>query len=286
MNFELNPTNAFGEVLLDLIDAQYGGDYSTGIYALMQVTGYDEQTVAGIINGSLLVEDSGVLNALMGAFPDADEQDLSIVMTVASGVEEGDRAETEAILVEQYQERQAQGAAQQYEEGGDADYVGAGAGQGSADAGEFARRRHQAQANFAAQQQSAYLAGRVNQLENYVANFAAHSELSSTLDRLHQQASVMEAEGYLPPAYRRMLIGDFSSKEERVARFGQMARENGVDLSTMLFAAEYALGILGEGAKYVEFSDHSVSEEMLNVAQFSAGMDAVVAQDYDAIFNL
>jgi hypothetical protein len=96
----------------------------------------------------------------------------------------------------------------------------------------------------------------------------------------------MEAEGYLPPAYRRMLIGDFSSKEERVARFGQMARENGVDLSTMLFAAEYALGILGEGAKYVEFSDHSVSEEMLNVAQFSAGMDAVVAQDYDAIFNL
>lgn len=275
MDYELNPTNAFGEVLLDLMEAQYQGDYNLAMSALVQVTGMPEQTLAGIINGDFVVTDTEILASLMEAFPDADEQDLSIVVTVASGVEEADRGDTTAFL-------QDQAAAEQQEqyagtEGG-ADYASS-EGDGAAE-GSFAYRGT-GRANFAQNK----LAAKVNQLETYIANFAAESQLSGTLDRLHNTAINLESNGYLPPAYRRMLVGDFANSKDRVARFSQMAVENGVDLGTMLFAAEYALGVIGEGGKYVEFQDHSLSSQDVAVAQFSAGLDHVVANDFDAIFN-
>jgi hypothetical protein len=282
---ELNPQNAFGEVLLDLIDAQYQGNYDQGLLALMQVTGLSEEAIVGIINGDIIVESQNILGQLMQAFPDADAEDMSIVTTVASGVEEADRGEAEAVLQEQLEAQQYQAtqnqAGDQYATADGGYDVGAAAGEGGGGEAAGAFSAYARKANFAMQRQAAELA----QLKNYVANFASEEQLSRRLERLSNQAASLESEGILPPAYRRMLIGDFANGEQRVARFSRMSKENGVDVQTMLFASEYALNLLGRGGQYVEFKDYSVSHEDAQVANFNASLDAVVEQDFAAIFD-
>jgi predicted nucleotide-binding protein (sugar kinase/HSP70/actin superfamily) len=43
--------------------------------------------------------------------------------------------------------------------------------------------------------------------------------------------------------------------------------------------------MLADASQFVEFSDYSLSEDEVRLAEFSAGLDAVVADDFAAIFN-
>ena len=279
---ELNPQNAMGEVLLDLMGAQYQENYDQALLALMQVTGLEESHIVGIINGDFIIESQELLSQIMQAFPDADAEDMNIVATVANGVEESDRGEAEAILQQQLAEQNQEAPAEdpagdQFATAGGGYDAGAAAGEGGGDFKAYAK-----QAAFALKQQASEIAN----LKSYVSNFAQQEQLGRRLERMAEQARELETNGILPPAYRRMLIGDFSSPDQRVARFTRMSQENGVDVPTMLFASEYALNLLGKGGQFVEFSDYSVSAEDAQVANFNASLDAVVEQDYAAIFEI
>jgi sulfur carrier protein ThiS len=272
----LNPTNAFGELLLDLIEAQYGA-IDNGIMALMQTTGLSEEEVVAIINGDVVIEDQNLLSTIIQAFPDADADDISLVIDVAVGVEEADRAELEGAI----QETQVQDNDYGQEEG--AYPAAAGGGEGG-EAGGFAHTNMNANfnalKNTVLQQQN-----QINQLTAGISNFQAVEGLQERLKDVNSVAESYVVNGILPPSYKSMLVGNFTNDKQRLAQFSAIADKNGVDLPTMLFATEYALGMLSEASQFVEFSDYSLSEEDVQLANFSANLDVVVAKDVEAIFN-
>lgn len=263
---ELNPKNAFGELLLDLIEAQYDGDYDSGVQALMQTTGLAPEEVEAIINGDTIVDDESLLTAIVDAFPDADGDDLEVIVNVATSVDEEDRA----ALVSQIEAEEA-GAGAQAEE------MEAAYGYGGYNT-----------ANFSSQPQYFnYADPRVSALEAKVANFEMaqfENALKNRLTQVDFQASQAVVEDRLPRSYKTMLVGDFSDPDARLARFGQIAAENGVDIPTMLFATEFALGLMTDAASFVEFKDYSLSDEDVAIANFSASLDAVAQNDVKAIF--
>jgi hypothetical protein len=264
---DLNPTNAFGELLLDLIEEQYGGDYDAGISALMETTGLSEEEVVAIVQGDVIVEDEGLLTGIIGAFPDADDEDIEVIVNVASGVDEADRAD----LIDMIDSDEAQDPMYQEEpeQPMEQEPVAAGA--------EYAAYALQ-QAQFAAQQ--------AQEIQARWANFEAVNYLTNELRQLDNMASQAVSANSLPPSYKALLIGNFASDDNaRIGRFCQMAESNGVDVATMLFATKYALGLLTDASEFVEFNDYSVTAEDVAMANFSAGLDSVVKADLDAIFQ-
>lgn len=257
----LNPTSALGELILDLVDAQYDGDYDAGMDALSQTTGLSLEEVEAIINGETVIEDADLLANIARAFPDADDDDLSVLYNVATGVEEEDR---EALLAQ----------------------LEAGEGQYQGDEMP-AQPQIAASDNFAAYaaQTANFAAHQVQQLQ---ANFEAaqfQQALASRLDNLANFAETAIAAGSLPRSYKSLLIGNFTNSEERLAKFSQVARQNGVDIPTMLFAVEFAFSLLNDAAPYVEFRDYSLSDEDVAIAKFSASLDTVAEKDVAAIFG-
>lgn len=273
----LSPQNAFGELLLDLIEAQYEGDIDTGILALMQTTGLAEQEVVSLINGDVIIEDQNLLGTVLQAFPDADSDDIALVVDVAVGVEEADRGDLQAAIAESQHEQEYNN------EYGDeyADVASAGGASGDSGFGRTSMNANfNALANAVVQQQQ-----QINQLTNGIADFQAVSGLEERLHDLDVTASRYVNSGMLPPSYKSLLVGDFANSKERLAQFGMIAEQNNVDLGTMLFATEYALGMMADASKFVEFSDYSLSEEDVQLANFSASLDRVVQEDLEAIFN-
>lgn len=260
---ELNPQNAFGELLLDLIEAQYG-DIDSGVEALIQSTGLSEEEVIGIVQGDIIVDDENLLSSIVDAFPDADDNDLEVIVNVAQGVDEEDRA----ALIDEIGAEEMSGAEEGVEE--------------IPEEAEYSYYNDVANFNANMNYESTQ---RLNYLENKLANFEAANAISSRLENLDNLATAYVDNEKLPPSYKTMLLGEFSNPEQRLARFSQIANENGVDVGTMLFATEYALGLLTEASRFVEFSDYSVTDEDIAVANFSASLDNIVAADIEAIFN-
>jgi hypothetical protein len=122
-------------------------------------------------------------------------------------------------------------------------------------------------------------------LVNGISNFQAVEQLETRLKDVNTLADNYVGNGVLPPSYKSMLVGNFTNDKQRLAQFSQIAQQNNVDLPMMLFATEYALGMLAEASQFVEFSDYSLSEDEVQYANFSANLDAVVALDAEAIFN-
>lgn len=258
---ELNPTNAFGELLLDLIEAQYEGDFDAGIEAIMNTTGLSEEEVVAIVQGDTIVEDESLLSEIVDAFPDADDNDLEVIVNVATGVEQEDRD----TLIGEIE-----------------------ANEGAMEEGEMPMEqpapsfsRFDNTANF----QAEALSSRVNQLEQQLVEFQMYNDISSKLKEIDAKTSAYVANEILPPSYKAMLIGNFANDDQRVAQFSQIAAENGVTVETMLFATEYAMGLLKDASQFVEFKDYSMSDENLAVANFNASLDSMVAADLEAIFD-
>lgn len=267
MPTELNPKNAFGELLLDLIDAQYEGDYAAGVQALIEATGLTNEEVEAIINGDTVVDDENLLAAIIQAFPGADDDDLEVIVNVATSVDAEDRdalldsiegAEAEGEMVEEGVEEE------------DPELAAASYGYNTYNTANFGYNNMENQ--------------RLAHLEQKLANFEYASAISNKLKQLDFMASQAVANEALPRSYKTMLVGNFSSDNERLARFSQIAAENGVDVPTMLFATEFALGLLSDAADFVEFKDYSLSDEDVAVANFSASLDSVVKDDVSAIF--
>lgn len=266
---ELNPTNAFGELLLDLIDSQYGGDYDAGIQALVDATGKTEDEIVGIVQGDIIVDSEDLLAAIAQAFPDADQDDIVMMVQVASGVEEDDRNS----LVQEIEanEMPADGDEMNMnDEGGEDDMP--------QDFGYYYDPNYEA--NFKNE-----LVNEVNDLRARLAQTEGYEYLNSELKELAHFADMAVANEQLPPSYKALLIGNFTQDNQRVAKFSQMANANGVDLNTMLFATKYALGLLTDASQFIEFKDHAASEEDVMMANFSASLDEVVKEDLSAIFN-
>lgn len=261
---DLNPTNAFGEVLLDLIEAQYAGDFDAGVQALMEATGLSEEEVVAIIQGEVIVEDEALLSDIVDAFPDADDEDLTVIVEVASGVEADDR---EALVQEIEMDMEASEAPVEEE----------------AALAEAAYGYSRPTVNFSAR--PSMVDNRVAQLENKLANFEAQEYLTEALKEVDSNARSLVESAVLPPAMKTLLIGNFSNDKQRLARFSQMAQENGVDIGTMLFATQYAMGLIENSGNYVEFKDYSLSEEEANLAKFSASESVIAEQDMYAIFG-
>jgi hypothetical protein len=270
---ELNPTNAFGELLLDLIEAQYG-DMDSGIQAIMDSTGLSEEEVVAIIQGDTIVEDENLLAGIVESFPEADDEDLEVIVNVATSVDAQDRQDLIGQL-----ESDELGAGQADEDnmgmGETEDMAAAAYGYGAVPSAYFS-----------------YIQNENNQLKNQISNvnsrlasFEYTNALSSELKNLDTLASRYVDAQLLPPSYKAMLIGDFADENQRVARFAKIATDNGVDVDTMLFATRYALGMLTSASDFVEFKDYSITEDEAAVANFSASLDEVVKSDLDAIFG-
>lgn len=258
---ELNPQNAFGELLLDLIEAQYG-EIDAGVEALMSTTGLSEEEVIAIVEGEIIVEDENLLSAIVDAFPDADDNDLEVIITVAEEVDAEDRD----ILISELDATEMEGEEMMPLEG-EADYSS----------------YHDNTAEF--NQTNYILNNKVNNLEHKLANFEYTNAVATRLDNLDKIANEYVSAEQLPPSYKTMLLGQFSNPEERLAKFSNIAQNNGVDIPTMLFATEYALNMLGEASRFVEFNDYSITDEDVAIANFSASLDQQVAADIEAIFN-
>lgn len=269
---ELSPTNQFGELLLNLIDAQYGGDDDAGISALVESTGLSEEEVVAIINGDTIVEDESLLSDIVAAFPDADDNDLEVIINTASEVDEQDRSD----LIAQIEADEDAAGAQEDPEAEAAEYPEDGGEEASYS--RYVGRR----ANFS---REALLENKLAEMENRFAQFEAYSALSSELKAIEQKASQLVDAQILPPSFKAMLIGNFSDDSERVAKFGAIADRNQVDVEKMLFATKYALGMLEDSAQFMEFRDFSITEDEAATANFSASLDTQVQADLDAIFN-
>lgn len=266
---ELNPTNAFGELLLDLIEAQYDGDIDAGIQALVQSTGLAEEEVVGYISGENIVDDADILEAMIGAFPDANDEDIQTIIEVASGVEEADREALEA----------------QYE--GNEDAEGGEDPEMAQQGADYAAAYNPAiQANF-----NRNVAEELQRLraekEALEANFAQanfEAQLSGYLTDLDARISQDVYDGSITPAMKEALIGNFSNPKQRVAQFSRIAQSNGArDLQEQLNMSEFAYSLLRNVAKVTQFTDFSVSAEEVATANFSASLEEAAKGDLVAM---
>ena len=270
--------NAFGELLLALIQAQYG-DIDAGGEALIATTGMSEEEIAGIIQGDFIVEDVNLLESIINAFPDADAQDIEVIAEVASQVEMADSEGLEEAFEDEIEDGQEVDVAALAGEG----EVGTSAATPSPTAAPAAAGA--GAGGFGRNTKTAKFDSRLNRIETALGNFALETELSDRLTQLDSKATELVNEGVLPPAYKQLLVGNFSTSKELVANFSAAAQQNNVTLNEMLFAAEYALGLMSEAAPVVEFQDYSVSDEQVAIAKFSQSLDAAVEEDLTAIFQ-
>jgi hypothetical protein len=265
---ELNPTNAFGELLLDLIEAQYEGDIDAGVQALVQATGLSEEDVTGYISGENIVDDADILEAMIGAFPDANDEDIQTIIEVASGVEEADREALEA----QYENEGAEGGAENPM---------------TEEAANYAAAYNPAiQANF-----NRAVADEIQRVraenEALHANFAKaqfEANLSQALTDLNARISQDVVDGIITPAMKEALIGNFSDPRQRVAQFTGIAQTNGArDLQEQLNMSEFAYSLLRNVANVTQFTDFSVSAEEVATANFSSSLEEAAKGDLIAM---
>jgi hypothetical protein len=265
---ELNPTNAFGELLLDLIEAQYEGDIDAGVQALVQATGLSEEDVTGYISGENIVDDADILEAMIGAFPDANDEDIQTIIEVASGVEEADREALEA----QYENEGAEGGAEDPMTEEAANYAAA--------------YNPAVQANF-----NRAVADEIQRVraenEALHANFAQaqfQANLSQALTDLNARISQDVVDGVITPAMKEALIGNFSDPRQRVAQFTGIAQTNGArDLQEQLNMSEFAYSLLRNVANVTQFTDFSVSAEEVATANFSSSLEEAAKGDLIAM---
>ena len=266
---ELNPTNAFGELLLDLIEAQYEGDIDAGVQALVQATGLSEEDVTGYISGENIVDDADILEAMIGAFPDANDEDIQTIIEVASGVEEADREALEA----------------QYE--GNEDAEGGVDPEMAQQGADYAAAYNPAiQANF-----NRSVAEEIQRVraenEALHANFAKaqfEANLSQALTDLNARISQDVVDGIITPAMKEALIGNFSDPRQRVAQFTGIAQTNGArDLQEQLNMSEFAYSLLRNVANVTQFTDFSVSAEEVATANFSSSLEEAAKGDLVAM---
>lgn len=266
---ELNPTNAFGELLLDLIEAQYEGDIDAGIQALVQSTGLAEEEVVGFISGENIVDDADILEAMIGAFPDANDEDIQTIVEVASGVEEADREALEA----------------QYE--GNEDAEGGVDPEMAQQGADYAAAYNPAiQANFNRNVVTEIQRLRAEK-EALEANFAQanfEAQLSQALTDLNARISQDVVDGVITPAMKEALIGNFSDPRQRVAQFTGIAQTNGArDLQEQLNMSEFAYSLLRNVANVTQFTDFSVSAEEVATANFSSSLEEAAKGDLVAM---
>lgn len=268
---ELNPTNAFGEDLLNAIESQYES-IDAGIEALMDTTGLSEEEVIGIIQGDVIVEDEQLLSAIIDAFPDADDDDIALLIESATEVDEEDR---EALVSEI-----AANEAEMEEPPEGADY-----------SAHYRKAQFQ-QANYLSQleyENAALQHALYNQdarLQHVEANFSAQ-QAAEVLDEIDAYASDLVDRGYMPPSIKHMVLGSFNRPAERLANFSQLADQNGVDIQTQLYATQFALELLQQATAQgvLDFQDYSLDAASLQQAEFSACLDEVAAQDAIAILG-
>ena len=264
---ELNPTNAFGELLLDLIEAQFEGDIDAGIQALVQATGLGEEEVTAIISGESIVDDPDVLEAIVGAFPDANDDDIETIIEVASGVEEEDRKALEA----------------QYDNDDDGDAEG-GVDPMAQQGADYAANYNQANFNRSVASEIQKLKQEKAQLEAHFANREFTAELSAHLSDLDARLSEDVANGELPPSVKEALIGNFANANQRVAQFSAITESNGArDLREQLYASEFAYSLLKNVANVVQFTDFSISAEEAATANFSSSLEEAAKGDLVAM---
>ena len=266
---ELNPTNAFGELLLDLIEAQYEGDIDAGIQALVQSTGLAEEEVVGFISGENIVDDADILEAMIGAFPDANDEDIQTIVEVASGVEEADRQALEA----------------QYEGNEDAEGgVDPEMAQQGADYAAAYNPAIQANFNRSVVTEIQRLRAEKEALEANFAQANFEANLSQALTDLNARISQDVVDGVITPAMKEALIGNFSDPRQRVAQFTGIAQTNGArDLQEQLNMSEFAYSLLRNVANVTQFTDFSVSAEEVATANFSSSLEEAAKGDLVAM---
>lgn len=264
---ELNPTNAFGELLLDLIEAQYDGDIDAGVQALVQATGMSEEEVVGYISGENIVDNVEDLEAIISAFPDANDEDIEQIIEVADGVLEQDKQALEA----QYEPEEGG------EEQPDMSQQGA----------DYAAAYNPAiQANF-----NKTVVTEINRLKEekaaLEANFAQvqfENQLSQALTEFNARVTEDVTNGLITPAMKEALIGNFTNPQQRVAQFAAIAQTNGArDLEEQLRMSEFAYSFLRNIANVTQFHDYSVSAEEVATANFSSSLEKAAEADLEAI---
>lgn len=226
----VNPGNAFGEILLGLIEEEYE-DYNDALEAVADFADTTPEHIEAIIDGSIIVDDVDLLGGIAAAFDATeDEEILSGFLAIAQEVEEADRELGEEIAA-----AMADSASNEREP------ALAGSYKSGAPTAEFTAR--------------------VNDLERTVASFKASAEVSGILQTLRRKADFGVNQGWLPPVVADLLLGSADlSDNTRVAAFGQSAVKNDIDIATQLFAIDFALDIFERCGNQVEFRAYAESD--------------------------
>lgn len=207
--------SAVGSALVGLIEDEYE-TAEDGIAALSEATGYDEETILGILSGEY-VPDESLIDDIVQVF-DMDEDEYLGLHYLASETRQDDMFGLHANGSEYEDDDENYDSD---EEDNDSDDYEEEEGEDS-------------------QQYS-----RINQLEEQLANFQLQKDLSREIDIILRDAESLVETGNLLPVEYNALFGELPDclDDEKVALFSNSCESNGIDLETQLYSLRHYLKV-------------------------------------------
>jgi len=233
--------------VMGLIDSHYE-DRDEAFYDIMDSTGIDEEDLEGFLTGQLEATPD-FIDILSGMFEEtATDIDSALGLQMMGALDRGDTTEEE-LEESDYEDDEDEDDEYYYE-----------------DDVEEESDEVDAEAVYS------YIDPRVQELESKMADFELSNELKERLSTISDYARQGIDERWLSKAQYDLLIGSFNRDEDRVAAFSQTAEANNVDLSTQLYAIQFALKAaekcgdprinFGSYINEAEFSVNSEEEEL------------------------
>ena len=219
--FQGSSNSQIGQALMELINEDYG-DLEEGIAALCEVTGYDAESIAGILVGEYIPDQDLVLE-LAGAFNSTDDEEVLNGMLIL--------AEDDALTEGDYED-------DDYEDDGNGEVL----------------------ENYARAIQDKDF--RLQELEAEFAEAQVQREVSGRLSDLNRLADIGFQQGWLPPVVHRELMGGFDDQSDQLAAFSSVCQANGADLDTELYAMQKTLEMFQKCEGAINFSSFAYDEPL------------------------
>jgi len=219
--FRGSSESGIGQALMELINEDYG-DLEEGIAALCEVTGYDAESIAGILVGQYIPDQDLVLE-LAQAFDSANDEEVlngMLVLAEDDAMEEGDYEEDEGDEGETEEVLESYARAIQ-----DKDF-------------------------------------RLQELEAQFTEAQVQQEVSSRLNELNRLADAGFNQGWLPPVVHRELLGNFESQDDQLAAFSSVCQSNGSSLDTELYAMQKTLEMFQKCGGMISFNSFAYDEPL------------------------
>lgn len=203
--------SAVGSALVGLIEDEYE-TAEDGIAALSEATGYDEETILGILSGEY-VPDQSLIDDMVQVF-DMDEDEYIGLHYLASETRQDD-----IFDLGEYDDEDEDDS--QYDDESDTD--------------EYEDDDEETTEQYS----------RISQLEDQLASFQQQKDLSREIDVILRDAEDLVESGHLMPVEYNALFGELPDclDDEKVSLFSSSCNSNGIDLETQLYSLRHYLKV-------------------------------------------